>query len=150
MRIDPSPSGLEEGEPAAVDGRVPAVEVSEEALELARQELREERELAFQSRMEDRRSAALDGLDAFAEAEALSEEEVLAVEEAIETRFEAMGEAFAGEGMEGEARREHMRAVADAFEMQIIGALGEETGALYLEQTQGPRFGRVGTAGSEE
>lgn len=133
-----------------MDGSTPAVEVSEASMELAREELQAEREQAFLARMEDRRSAALDGLDAFAESQELSEEEVVAVEEAIEARFEAMGEAFAGEGMEGEARREHMRAVADAFEIQIIGALGEETGVLYLEQTQRPRFGQLGEGGAEE
>jgi hypothetical protein len=122
----------------------PAVEVSEESMELARQELATERQQRFIVRMEERRSASLDSLDGFAEEQQLSEEQVAGVEEAIELRFEAMGEAFEGEGMEPDARREHMKAVADAFEMQVVGTLGEELGVLFLEQVQRPSWGRIG------
>lgn len=122
----------------------PPVQVSEESLELARQELAQEREERFLARMEERHAGSMESLDAFAEENELSEEEVTGVEEAIDLRFEAMGEAFAGEGMEPDARREHMRAVADAFEMQVVGVLGEELGAAYLEQVQRPSWGRIG------
>lgn len=122
----------------------PTVEVSEESMELARQEIAADRQQRFLARMEERRSVSLDSLETFAEEHQLSEDEVAGVEEAVELRFEAMGEAFEGEGMEPDARREHMKAVADAFEMQVVGALGEEMGGLYLEQVQRPSWGRIG------
>lgn len=137
-RLSPQGDDAERAEDA------PPVQVSEESLELARQELAQEREQRFLARMEERHTGSLESLDVFAEENELSEEDVAGVEEAIDLRFEAMGEAFAGEGMEPDARREHMRAVADAFEMQVVGVLGEELGAAYLEQVQRPSWGRIG------
>ena len=136
MRGGAEEPGLEEG--------APKVQVSEESLALAREELAKERQQNFLARMEERHGAALDSLDAFSAQHELSEEEVSGVEQAIDLRFEAMGEAFEGEGMEPDARRDHMKAVADAFEMQVVGVLGEDLAALYLEQIQRPSWGRVG------
>lgn len=123
---------------------VPGGQVSEESMNLARQELATERQRRFIARMEERHTASLESLDDFSEQHGLSDDEVAGVEEAIDLRFDAMGEAYEGEGMEPDARREHMKAVVDAFEMQVVGALGEEVGALYLEQVQRPSWGRIG------
>lgn len=143
----PGSEGLSQGDAPEDLGQPPAVEVSEASLELARRELMAERDQRFIARMEERHRSALDTLDSFAEEQGLSEDEVAGLEEAIELRFEAMGEIFSGdEEMEPDARREHMRAVADAFEMQVVGALGEELGAIYLDQQQRPLWGQVGGA----
>jgi hypothetical protein len=138
-------SGSSGGKPVVVPLEpVPGVQVSEESMELARQELATDRQQRFIARMEERHTASLESLDDFSEQHGLSDDEIVGVEEAIDLRFVAMGEAYEGEGMEPDARREHMKAVADAFEMHVVGALGEEVGALYLEQVQRPSWGRIG------
>jgi hypothetical protein len=145
------PVGRKRGPPAVpmAPAVAPVGEVSEEALEIAREQVREEWRARREAGAEERLDRALEDIATFVKEHELDEDTHVALEAAVTDMHTRMRDLFASRSDNDdeathENRREQFRASVEKMEADAAAVLPEDLMDPFLEQVRGgpPRGGR--------